>query len=172
MKRISKLIIVIALSFLFLLNVNASEKEKINVYIFRGEGCPHCEEALEFFDKLSGDEEYSKYYNLKQYEVWYNEDNAKLMQNVAKELNEEASGVPYIVIGKKTFSGFASSMEEEIKKEIKDNYNSKSYTDIVKELTGTKKESKKDNNIVVPILIVCGVAVVVIGGLVIISKKM
>ena len=76
-----------AVLFLILLMipfVAKAESKKINVYIFRGEGCPHCEEALEFFDSLEKDEEYSKYYNLVKYEVWNNKDNAKLMEEVAK----------------------------------------------------------------------------------------
>ena len=173
MKKIKGLIVlVIALTFILIpFNLVNAEDKKINVYLFRGEGCPHCEEALKFFDELGKDEEYSKYYSLKKYEVWYSEENNELMNNVAKELNEEANGVPYIVIGKKTFSGYSSEMDDEIKSAIKSAYESKDYKDVVKKLTSPSKE-KKDNSAVVPICITIGVAVLIIGGLVVLTKKM
>ena len=58
-----------------------SDSKKVNVYFFRGEGCSHCAEAEEWFDSIK--EEYSEYYNLIDYEVWYNTDNSDLMQKVA-----------------------------------------------------------------------------------------
>lgn len=149
-------------------------KSKINVYMFRGEGCPHCEEALEFFDKLAEDEEYSNYYNLVKYEVWYDETNAELMQKVAKELKEEASGVPYIVIGEKTFSGYASSYDDQIKEAIKTAYESDDYKDVVKSVKGSTKKTKevKESSPIVPIIVIGGVAIVVIAGIVVLAKKL
>lgn len=173
MSKIKNLLIVMIIAMILVTPfnmVNAKDK-KINVYFFHGEGCPHCEEASKFFDKLSKDEEYSKYYNLKKYEVWYSEENNKLMEKVAKELNEQANGVPYIVIGKKTFSGYASDMDSEIKEAIKNAYESKDYEDVIKKVNGEAK-NKKDNGAVIPIAITLGIAVIIIGGLVVLAKKM
>ena len=94
----------------------AEEKTKVNVYIFRGEGCSHCAEALEWFDSIQ--EEYGEYYNLVKYETWYDEDNAKLMQEVAEKRGEKAEGVPYIIIGDKSWNGFDSSYKDEILSQI------------------------------------------------------
>ena len=179
MKKLRLLGIILLSTFAVVLPNAVSAQEKVNVYIFRGEGCPHCEEALEFFDKLSKDEEYSKYYNLKKYEVWYDEDNAKLMEKVASELNETASGVPYIVIGKKTFSGYSEETGEQIKIAIKEAYDSisdtseskKTYKDVVKSVQKGTTE-KKDKGSAVPIVITIGVAVFIIAGLVVLTKKM
>lgn len=148
--------------------------DKITVYMFRGEGCPHCEEALKFFSKLSEDEEYGNYYELKTYEVWNSEKNADLMQKVAKELKEEVSGVPYIIIGEKTFSGYAASYDDQIKNAIKDAYESDSYKDVVKSVKGTstKKTTEKESSPVVPIIVVGGIAVVLIAGIVVLAKKL
>ena len=93
------------------------EKTKVNVYIFRGEGCSHCAEALEWFDSI--EDEYGEYYNLVKYETWYDEDNAKLMQEVAEKRGETAEGVPYIIIGDKSWNGFDSSYKDEILSQIK-----------------------------------------------------
>lgn len=108
------------------------EKEKINVYIFHGNGCPHCQKAMEFFDSI--EEEYGKYYNLVKYETWYSSRNNKLMKQVAEKMETDTSklGVPYIIIGDKTFLGYAESYDEDIKKAIVDAYNSEDYVDKVK----------------------------------------
>lgn len=96
------------------------ESKKVNVYLFRGDGCPHCEEAEEWFESIQ--EEYGQYFTVKDYETWYDEDNADLMQRVADARGEKASGVPYIIIGNKSWNGFAEDYQEEIKEQIKSEY--------------------------------------------------
>ena len=168
MKKIKYLLVAaIILLFPFV----ASAKEKINVYIFRGEGCPHCEEALEFFDTLEADEEYSKLYELKTYEVWYDEENSKLMQDVADALGEEVGGVPFIVIGTKTFAGYASSMDNQIKTAIKTAYESDDYKDVVKEVSDGKYVPEKYKFPVVPVAIVAGVVILAVIGMVIFTSE-
>ena len=121
MKKISLLLVlVLMLCIPFLSTVKAEEKSKIIVYLFRGEGCPHCADAEEFFENLSKDEEYSKYYTLKDYEVWYDKDNSELMDKVAAALGDESgSGVPFIVIGDKSYRGYSDAMADQIKETIK-----------------------------------------------------
>ena len=122
-----------------------SDSKKVNVYFFRGEGCSHCAEAEEWFDSIK--EEYSEYYNLIDYEVWYNTDNSDLMQKVADARGEEAEGVPYIIIGDKSWNGFDSSYEEDMINQIKSVYaqDVKDRYDIMTLLTDSKT-SKKDSN--------------------------
>lgn len=175
MKKIKIFGLILLSAILLVSPVNSVRaNDKITVYMFRGEGCPHCEEALQFFSKLSEDEEYSKYYELKTYEVWNNASNAELMQKVAEELKEEASGVPYIVIGEKTFSGYAASYDDKIKEAIKNAYESDSYKDVVKSVKGssTKKTTEKESSPIVPIIVVGAIAVVLISGIVILAKKL
>ena len=172
MKKISFLIIA-AIMLLIPFAVKADEKAKVNVYLFRGEGCPHCEEALEWFDNtLSKDEEYSKYYELVQYEVWYDEDNAKLMDKVAEALGTEANGVPFIVIGDKHFSGFSSSQSpDQIKEAIKAEYESDDKVDMVESVKNGKIVEKKEENQLLPIIIVSAAAIVIVIGLVFFTKE-
>lgn len=122
-----------------------SDSKKVNVYFFRGEGCSHCAEAEEWFDSIK--EKYSEYYNLIDYEVWYNTDNSDLMQKVADARGEEAEGVPYIIIGDKSWNGFDSSYEEDMINQIKSVYaqDVKDRYDIMTLLTDSKT-SKKDSN--------------------------
>lgn len=162
----------------FMVNVSAEEKtdkketKKVNVYLFRGDGCPHCKEAEEWFDELKKDEEYSKYYELVDYEVWYNEDNASLMEKVAKDLGTEANGVPFIVVGEKYFSGFSQDMAKDIKAAIKDQYNNKDYKDVVKDSAkANSKKVEKEKSIILPVIIISVVAVLSVIGMVFFTKE-
>ena len=176
MKKIKFLLIGLLLILPFALgitNVNAASK-KINVYIFRGEGCPHCEEAIEWFEgTLANDEEYKNLYKLVKYEVWYDESNADLMDGVAKELGTEASGVPFIVVGEKYFSGFsAESSPEELKNAIKEAYDNEDYQDVVKAVKkGSSVNRKIDKGSVLPIVILSAISIVVVLGLVYFTKE-
>ena len=178
MKKLKVLLVLALVLFIpFMVNVQADEtkeKDKINVYLFRGEGCPHCAEAEEWFDTLKDDEEYSKYYILVDYEVWYDEDNAKLMDKVAEKLGTEANGVPFLVIGDKYYSGFAESMVDQIKTSIKEAYENEEYVDVVKgvkEGTYKTKTEEKQSSALVPIIIVSIIAVVTVVALIFFTKE-
>ena len=156
---------------LLLIPFAASAKEKVNVYLFRGEGCPHCEEALEFFDTLSQDEEYKDMYKLVTYEVWYDTENQELMKSVADALNKEVSGVPFIVIGTDSYNGYAASMDDKIKNTIKEAYESDDYKDVVKEVSKGTYTPEKYKFPVVPVAIVAGVVILGVIGLVIFTGE-
>lgn len=140
----------------------SNDDKKVNLYLFRGEGCPHCAEAEEWFDSIKG--EYGDYFKVVDYEVWNDEDNAKLMEKVAKLRNEDVSGVPYIIIGDKSWNGFDESYEDEMIDQIKSVYSqdvSKRY-DIMNYVNDsssnskTKKSSSSDVLALIIILIVAG----------------
>ena len=173
MKRISLMIIAMVM-LLIPFTVKAEGNKKINVYLFRGEGCPHCEEAIEWFDNtLSKDEEYSKYYELVKYEVWYDQENAELMDKVAKALNTEANGVPFIVIGEKYFSGFSAQQSpDQIKEAIKAEYESDDRVDFVDSVKKGKNVNKNDeSNNLLPIIIVSSAAIVIVIALIFFTKE-
>lgn len=162
MKKIKLLVVALIAVILLPFTVNAKDNDKINVYIFKGDGCGYCKAAIEFFDSIEKD--YGKYFELVEYEVWYSEENATLMTNVASYFGEEVGGVPYIVIGDKTFQGYAESYNEEIKKAIKDAYNNKDYVDAVASVnkgdTKASKDTKEEDNGNKTTIIIIGVALV------------
>lgn len=127
---ISVLLIVIVVLGFFIKSPN--NKEKINVYLFWGNGCPHCENAKEFFSEI--EDEYGKYFQLVDYEVWYNEENRELLTKVKEELNDSSTGVPFILIGDEVLVGYASSMNEQIKEIITTEYNNENHVDIVEKV--------------------------------------
>jgi len=96
------------------------DKNKINIYFFWGNGCPHCEKELKFFESI--ETEYGDYFNLHTFEVWYNKENENLLRNFASKMNDEVKGVPYTIIGKETIKGFSSNHEKRILEAIKSQY--------------------------------------------------
>ena len=79
---------------------------KPNIYIFWGDGCPHCKALAKFISKLPA--ETKDKVNIYSFEVWSDKDNKTLMKNFGKYLNQDVSGVPFIVIGDKIFDGYSS----------------------------------------------------------------
>lgn len=96
------------------------DENKVNIYLFWGDGCPHCENAKSFFESI--EEEYGKYFKLNKFEVWYDKDNKEIMNQFASAMGEEVKGVPYIIIGNKTYKGFSSSYKESIVGSITSQY--------------------------------------------------
>ena len=79
LRLISLFIIVIAFLVPTVTKADSVE-QKVNIYFFHGDGCPHCEAEMKFFDNL--EEEYKSKYNLYKFETWYNENNVKLKKLV------------------------------------------------------------------------------------------
>lgn len=128
---------------------------KVNVYFFRGEGCPHCQELEEFFDSIEA--EFGQYYNMNTYEVWYNQDNANLMQEVADKLGVSATGVPFLVIGDQSWNGYTSSYDAEIKAKILSEYSSTSRYDVM------SSAAPEANNVAAVLIVIAVIGV--IGGI-------
>ena len=128
------------------------------IYLFRGNGCGYCRAFLTFLNSISV--EYGKYFKLVSFEVWYDEKNAALLNEVAAVTGEAAGGVPYIIIGDKVFPGYISDWDDEIKAKILSQYNDNSY-DVFKQL---KKANgfNIDTNIIVNFIFVAVGTVAVI----------
>lgn len=143
MKKIKTLLVLLAL---FFMGYNVNAKEKVNVYLFYGDGCPYCESAMEYFDGM--DDEYKDKMELVKYEVWNDQDNAALLESVGTELGEEISGVPFIVIGDKTFAGYSEEFNKDIEKAIDKFYEEDNAYDVMDNvsLTGNNNNNNKTNN--------------------------
>lgn len=117
-----------------------SSKNKVNIYVFWGDGCPHCKYLAQFFD--SNKSELKDKMNLYTFEVWKDSTNLKFMKDFGKFLGETPQGVPYMIIGDKTFSGFAESDEktkDEIINLIKQGYQNSSKIDKYQEYKAIKQ---------------------------------
>lgn len=162
MKKVLLSVIALVMALMFPLSVLADKKEeskdKINVYLFWGNGCGYCEAAKEFFASIK--DEYGNYFNLVEYEVWYDKDNNALKDSVAEYFNDDVSGVPYIIIGETTFGGYAADYDEDIIEAIEEAYEDDDYVDIVAKVKSGNVEPEKNYDT----LIVIGIFVVIIGG--------
>ena len=94
------------------------------------------------------------------------------MNQVATELGTSASGVPFIVVGDKYFSGFSKeSSPSQLKEEIKKQYENKDYQDIVDAVKKGKSINKGDSKAVLPIVIISAIAIVAVLALVFFTKE-
>lgn len=141
------LLAVAAIVALMVVNVKAIElpevtdHEKVTIYIFRGHGCSHCYDAIEYLYQNA--EKYSDYIDVKLYEVWYNENNRELKTQVELKFNEndpERNPVPYIVIGDSyTVQGFGSKTGDEMITAALKEYQNKKYKDVVASILKKQK---------------------------------
>lgn len=193
MKKLLTVLLCLLTFFVSSVTVCAAKTEnssdKVTVYIFRGHGCSHCYESLEYFyDNIKN---YSDKIEVKAYEVWYNQNNSQLASAVATKLGDVFSGgVPYIVVGDSySVSGFSSEIATEIIAAAEKEYDNKNYVDIVSKLAAdydvdeeTLKEACINEEIIEEEsdkkgsdgIIIAAIFVVVIGGLsalVILSRK-
>ena len=145
--------------------------EEVNLYFFHGNGCPHCEEAQEWFDEI--EDEYGDKFNLVSYEVWYDEENSSLMSAVAEARGETADGVPYIIVGNQSWSGFDESYEEAILSKIESEYDQdpEERYDVMDYVTvgDSDEEDSTGRDVLILILIVAVVGA--IGAGVVVARK-
>ncbi|MBR4693244.1 MAG: hypothetical protein IKH54_07175 [Bacilli bacterium] len=132
---------------LFILPFGVFAEEKVPVYFFHGDGCPHCAEAKMFFDSLESTE-YGNMFEIKPYEVWNDESNARLMYAFAVINGEEdeATGVPYIVIGDKSWIGYLDSYNKDFETQIEKLYKEKA-ADRYDVLKIYEREKNNENSI-------------------------
>lgn len=114
--------------------------DQVTIYLFRGRGCQYCRAFLNYLNSIT--EEYGKYFKVVGYEVWNDENNAKLMEKVGKFFEQEARGVPYIVIGENVFAGYADSYNDAIVSSILNEYNKEDRYDVFDEMDKLEKEER------------------------------
>lgn len=159
MKRI-KIIVFLLLLFIPLTLIKANSNT-VDLYLFYGDGCPHCAEEEEFLDEYLKDKDDVV---LNKYEVWHNTDNQELLVKVQNAINNHASGVPYLVIGNKPIVGYYDGVTNlQIEEQVKKVKKQKNFVDKVKKVlnneridTNTKEpitvylfsdESEQSNNV-------------------------
>lgn len=108
------------------------DKDHVQMYLFYGDGCQYCHNFLKFAAS-SLMEKYNDSLDIYVFEVWNNKDNADLYRGVAKQLEQEANGVPFIVVGQKSFSGYIDSYDEKIMAAIDEEIDSKDRIDVVEQ---------------------------------------
>ena len=98
--------------FLFMMAVSniKAEDNLVNLYLFYSKTCPHCEEEIRMLDSIKDD-----YKNLRIYKYELSKDNnSEIFKNVATLFDLNVSGVPFTIIGEKTFIGYGENSKKTI----------------------------------------------------------
>lgn len=83
----------------------------VELTLFWGDGCPHCAAEKEWLATAMQDH---PGLTVRQYEVWYDEANRRLLENTAAEMGFEASGVPVTIVGDQHWIGWSDGIRDEI----------------------------------------------------------
>ncbi|MDD2203406.1 MAG: hypothetical protein PHT75_02570 [Bacilli bacterium] len=139
MQKIKKTIFLLAMFFLLLpLQSNATESD-VNMYLFYRDGCSHCDALKEALDEIK-----TEYPNLKvhMFEVGRSFENSTLMGRASNLLDANATGVPFSIIGTKTFTGYSEAITRgQIEYAIELYSGIFSYSDPVGEMLGIVTDS-------------------------------
>jgi thiol-disulfide isomerase/thioredoxin len=88
---------------------------KAVIYLFWGDGCPHCAKEKPFLQDLA-----QRYPGIaiREFEVWNNADNRALLAKMGKAYQFEPSGVPVTFVGNQYWTGYSESIGQEIEKAV------------------------------------------------------
>lgn len=131
---------------------NIKNDEKVNIYLFYSKICPHCQKEEKYFEILK--EKYQDKINIYTYEVTENKTNNEIMKSLKKELKENSQGVPFTIIGSKTFLGYDESLNERIENTIESylDENTKTHNTYTIPIIG-KIEAKNASIILIAIIL-------------------
>lgn len=83
----------------------------VYVYLFWGDGCPHCAAAKPFFESLP-----NKFSNViyQSIEIYNDQDNLQFFSNMAEKFGIEQLGVPTIFVGPHFVQGYSEELDQQI----------------------------------------------------------
>lgn len=97
----------LAVFFALILAAPIRASDKIaELKLFYGTGCPHCALEREFLKRM--ETKYKGRAIISEYEIYYNQDNAKIFSDLIKELEIERAGVPLLLINEEFILGYGS----------------------------------------------------------------
>ena len=80
----------------------------VNIYMFWGNGCPHCKAEWEFLESIR--KEHAGEFAVYGFEVWYSSENRELLNIFASGVGaSEVTSVPLTIIGDEVISGFGTA---------------------------------------------------------------
>jgi len=94
------------------------KENRINLYLFYGEECPHCEEERKWLKQIEKD--YEDYIDIYYFEVWHNKRNATVKEQVQTEFGITKNSVPLTIVGNDYFIGFSDAISSKIENKIKE----------------------------------------------------
>ena len=93
------------------------EEDKVNIYLFYGDGCPHCAKEEKFLDRI--EEKYKDRVQVFRYETWNNSKNKDLMIKIKTLFGVNPTiSVPYTIMGNEDYQGYNDYVGEKIEKKL------------------------------------------------------
>jgi thiol-disulfide isomerase/thioredoxin len=89
--------------------------DKAIIYLFWGDGCPHCAAEKPFLEDLA--RRFPKV-ELRMYEVWNDRENQDIFRRMAAAHGFEPQSVPTTFVGSKYWEGFSATIQQEIKSAV------------------------------------------------------
>jgi len=142
----------------------SESNDQVTIYLFRGQGCSHCEDFLNYLNSIV--KTHGKMFKLRSYEVWENSDNNDLREKVVETLKIDANGVPLIIVGKQSFYGFDDDTPKKLEKALKSEYSKKKSDryDVIKEATELQEKEaqrKKSNSAIILLIPIILIAIII-----------
>jgi cytochrome c biogenesis protein CcdA/glutaredoxin len=94
----------------------AAAANHVDMVIVHGNGCPHCAKLLSFMD---GVQERYPDLHVVVYEVYFDKNNRKIAQELAKAYGKDLGGVPVVFINGQMIVGFNNAIGDAIEAEVK-----------------------------------------------------
>ena len=135
---IKKIVSLVLFGLLFLPIITFAKTDKVDLYLFYGDGCPHCAQLENFlitYNEMNNDIVIHKY------EVWYDEDSQEKLKKVQELMDNKSNGVPYLVIGNNVILGYMEESTPEYITHAINYYKNVKYVDRVGILLGVKKDT-------------------------------
>ena len=102
-------LILSAILILFILSITlpivSAQNEEVVLHYFYGQGCPHCGAASGFLSELN---ENNPSLIVEKHEVYFDQEERKLFEQITTAFGKEIEGVPTIFIGDKVSVGFSN----------------------------------------------------------------
>lgn len=95
-------------------NVIDHENATIILVMFYGQGCPHCAKEEAFLKTLAEEMPIK----VEEFEVYSNQENRKLFEELSDAYGTSIQGVPTLFIGDKVIIGFSDAIGRQIKQEV------------------------------------------------------
>ncbi len=138
MKKILNILLIL---ILFIPIFVFGKENDVNMYLFYGEECPHCHALLEFLEPYTKRHENV---NLYKYEVWHNEENAQIYQEIHELLNNKSNSIPFLVVGNTVITGYSEERTPDTIRNAVSYYSDYEYKDKVGIYLGIVEDNDKE----------------------------
>ena len=138
-----KIIYLLIFAILLIPNILFAEEKEMHIYLFYGDGCPHCAKEEKFLESYLKNKPYIK---LHKYEVWNSKENSKLYDEVHKILKDDGDGIPYLIIGNNSITGYDENSTPDSIRSTKQYYRNTDYKDNIGIYLGVVDENETGNS--------------------------